>query len=72
MHFSPNLSQRHKAASGNPFSHLCSSSPDTYRAWLSEQPRGDQLVQTHVHGTGVSLTDNLNIARQATDAKGDP
>lgn len=70
MHFSPNLSQRHKEASGNPFSHLCAASPDIYRARLSEQPRGDQLIQTHVLGTGVSLADNRNISRQATDVKG--
>lgn len=38
---------------------------------LSEQPLGDQLVQTHVLITGVSLADNLNISKQATDANGD-
>lgn len=70
MHFSPNQNQRHKEHSRNPFSRLCCASPDTYRAWLSEQPLGDQLIQTHVHSTGVSPVDSLNISKQATDAKG--
>lgn len=69
--FSPNPNQGHKERSGNPSSPLRSASTDTYRALLSEQPLGDHLVQSHGHGTAVSLADSLNISMQATDAKGD-
>lgn len=54
-----------------PFTSACCTRGYLHSAACWGETLGDRLIQTHVHSTGVSLADNVDVSKAATEVKGD-